>query len=132
LIGIVDLTEGLAMTRIVCVAIGLLLLATTAKAEYAISGLGAKSCGDLANEYRRNPSIETEMLVWAWGYWSGANAAIFESDKSYRDLDTPVEAQKQSLLIYCDAHPMAMFVMAVKDAYSKFPLKKYSPASTSR
>jgi hypothetical protein len=38
------------------------------------------------------------MLVWAWGYWSGANAAIFESDKSYRDLDTPVEAQKQSLL----------------------------------
>jgi hypothetical protein len=51
------------MTRIVCVAIGLLLLATTAKAEYVISGLGAKSCGDLANEYRRNPSIEQRLLL---------------------------------------------------------------------
>jgi hypothetical protein len=93
--------------------------------------LGATSCGEIANEYRRNPSIETEMMLqWAWGYWSGANDAIFQKDKSYRDLEGSVEAQTQLLFIYCDAHPLAPFLTAVMDVYSKFPLKKYSPASS--
>jgi hypothetical protein len=122
------------MTRIVCVAIGLLLLATTARAESVIKGLGAMSCGDFANEYRRNRSIETDMLLWAQGFWSGANAVIFQNDKTYRDLDAlTAEDEKQSLFIYCDAHPLALFEVAVMDVYnSKFPLKRYSPASSSR
>jgi hypothetical protein len=120
------------MARIVCVAVGLLLLVTTARAEDVNKdkglgkGLGARPCGEIANEYRRNPLIETLMLQWAYGYWTGANLATFQNDQSYRDLNAlNDDAQKQSLFAYCDAHPLAMFVKAAIDVYSQFPLKKY-------
>jgi len=43
-----------------------------------------------------------------------------------------VDEQKKSLRTYCDGHPIAEFIEAVMDLYSKLPLKKYAPsASTS-
>ena len=36
-----------------------------------------------------------------------------------------IEAQKQSLLANCDAHPLAEFYKAATDLYFKLPLKKW-------
>jgi hypothetical protein len=62
-------------------------------------------------------------MSWAQGYMSGANMSL--TPGQYRDLAAmSLDAQKQSLWAYCDAHPLAEFIKAAMDLYLKLPLKK--------
>jgi hypothetical protein len=118
----------------IALAVGILIQATGSRADYAYAGLGATSCGKIAQDYQRNPTeIEAVMMHWAQGFMSGANMSETQHDAQYRDLQAmTIEAQEESLRNYCDEHPMAEFIKAAIDLYLKLPMKKYTPpASTS-
>jgi hypothetical protein len=108
----------------------MLIQPTSSRADFAYAGLGATSCGKIAQDYQQNPThIETAMMTWAQGFMSGANAGLLQNGR-YRDLAAmTIEAQEASLRSYCDEHPMAEFVKAAADLYFKLPLKKFTPPS---
>jgi hypothetical protein len=123
----------IAMLRLLLIAIlgfiaGIFIVPARSMADFAYSGLGATSCGKLADDYRNDPTtIEIAMMTWAQGYMSGMNVSSITQGR-YRDLAAmTLDAQKQSLLSYCDNHPLAEFIKAAIDLYLKLPLKKYSP-----
>jgi hypothetical protein len=115
----------------VALVVGMLIQPTSSIAEsFAWAGIGAISCGKIAQDYRQNPTqTENVMLTWAQGFMSGANASIEHGQ--YRDLAAmTLDAQKESLKTYCDDHPHAEFIKAVMDLYFKLPLKKYTPPTS--
>jgi hypothetical protein len=119
------LVEGRQMkASAIVLAFGILLSPSSSwGAEYGVMGIGAMSCGKIADEYRQNPTAwETGMLTWAQGFMSGANVSL---SGEYRDMGAlSLDAQKQFLLSYCDQHPMAQFMKAAIELYFKLPLKK--------
>jgi len=130
-----SLAEGPAMKLIcsIALAVGILIQPTISKADFAYMGVGATSCGKLAQDYQRNPGqTEGAMMTWAEGFMSGATMGF--TPGQYRDLQAmTAEAQEESLRNYCDEHPMAEFIKAAIDLYLKLPMKKYTPpASSSR
>jgi hypothetical protein len=124
--------------KIICsIALALeiiLIQPTSSKADYAFPGMGATSCGKVAQDYQRDPNeIEKVMMTWAQGFMSGANLSEMQHGGQYRDLQAmTLEAQESLLRNYCDEHPMAEFIKAAIELYLKQPMKKYTPpASTS-
>jgi len=119
------------MKRICSIALvlGILIQPTSSKAEFFMAGVGAVSCGTVAEGYRQDPTqTEGVMLTWARGFMTGSNVSL--GGGQYRDLIAmTVDEQKKSLRAYCDAHPLAEFIEAAMDLYSKLPLKKYTPPS---
>jgi hypothetical protein len=116
-----------ALTVGIVLAFGILASSSISwAAEFFYMGVGATSCGKIADNYRQNPTLwEGLMLTWAQGFMSGANTGL---NGEYRDLNAlSVDAQKQSLLSYCDQHPMAEFIKAAIELYLKLPLKKMPP-----
>jgi hypothetical protein len=104
----------------------ILIQPTSSRADFAYVGVGATSCGRIAQDYQRE--IEKVMMTWAQGFMSGAN--MVSKDGQYRDLAAMnIEAQEQSLKTYCDEHPMAQFIDAAMDLYFKLPFKKYPSPS---
>jgi hypothetical protein len=119
------------MKLIWSIALALLIQPTSSKADYgAYAGVGATSCGKIAQEYQRNPTtMEGLMMTWAQGFMSGEN--LSPGSTQYRDLQAmTIEAQEQSLRRYCDEHPMAEFIKGVMDLYLKLPLKKHPPPTS--
>jgi hypothetical protein len=116
----------------IALAVGMLMQPTSSRADFAAAGIGALSCGEIAQEYKRGPvEIEGVMRIWAQGFMSGANLMSLSANGQYRDLAAmTIEAQERSLTNYCDEHPMAQLIKAVMDLYEKLPMKKYTaPAS---
>jgi hypothetical protein len=116
--------------KLICstvLVLGMLIQPTSSRADFAYAGVGATSCGRIAQDYQRE--IGKVVMTWAQGFMSGAN--MVSTDGQYRDLAAmTTEAQEQSLRTYCDEHPMAQFIDAAMELYFKLPLKKYpSPAS---
>jgi hypothetical protein len=117
----------------IALALGIVVQPASSRADFAYSGVGAISCGKIAQGYQRNPTqTEGIMMSWAQGFMSGMNANL--PPGQYRDLQAmTLEEQERGLRGYCDEHPMAEFVKAAIDLYGKLPMKKYTPpASTSR
>jgi coproporphyrinogen III oxidase-like Fe-S oxidoreductase len=114
------------MKLIFALALAILIQPTSSRAD-SYAGVGATSCGQIAQDYRQNPKqIEIYMMTWAQGFMSGANTTFGLERGQYRDMGAmTTEAQEESLRNYCDEHPMAEFMKAVVDLYSKLPLKKY-------
>ena len=113
----------------IALVIGIWIQPTYSKAEFFMAGIGAVSCGKVADGYRQDPSqVEGVMLTWAQGFMSGSNLSL--GGGQYRDLTAmTVDEQRKSLRAYCDSHPTAEFIEAAMDLYSKLPLKKYTPPS---
>jgi hypothetical protein len=117
----------------IALALALLIPPTGSRADYGYAGIGAVTCGKIAQDYQRNPTgIDHMMLGWAQGFMSGLNMASLQNGQ-YRDLAAmTIEAEEASLRNYCDEHPMAEFWKAAVDLYFKLPLKNNTPpASTS-
>jgi hypothetical protein len=110
--------------KLICsIALVVAMLIQPTKADHIV-GLGAGSCGEIAEQFRSEPT-ETQhwMIMWAQGFMSGLNVYLEEKGQ-YRDLQSmKVEAQEQSLREYCDQHPMASFAKAVIDLFNQMPLK---------
>jgi hypothetical protein len=109
----------------VALALAILIQPTSSRAEDTLYvGLGAMTCGKIAEMYRQNPSVvEAVMMSWSQGFMSGVNVSI--RGVGHHDLGgVTVEVQKASLRNYCDDHPLAEFWEAVMDLYNKFPVKK--------
>jgi hypothetical protein len=109
----------------IALALGILIQPTSSKAEDVIyAGVGAATCGRIAQGYRQNPTLQEAMMMsWAQGFMSGVNVSL--GGAGHSDLGAiTFEAQKASLRNYCDEHPLAEFWEAVIDLYKKFPVKK--------
>jgi hypothetical protein len=119
------------MKRICSIALvlGILIQPTSSKAEFFMAGIGAVSCDKVAEGYQQDATkTEGVMLTWTQGFMSGSNVNL--ENGQYRDLTAmTLDDQKKSLRAYCDAHPLAEFIEAAMDLYSKLPLKKYTPRS---
>jgi hypothetical protein len=109
----------------------MLIQPTGSRADFGIVGVGAISCGKLAQDYQRNPTqTDNMMMTWAQGFMSAMNVSL--TNGQYRDLAAmTLEAQEEDLRRYCDEHPMGVFIKGVMDLYFKLPMKKYT-APTSR
>jgi len=126
---------GVILKLFIVSVLGIILIQPTTSLmaeEMIFRGVGAISCGELAENYRRDPSnVENMMLVWAQGFMSGANINQTPPGE-YRDMAAmTLDDQTALLREYCDKHPFAKFINAAMDLYFKLPLKKISP-STSR
>jgi hypothetical protein len=85
-------------------------------------GIGVATCGEFAQDYRRNPSqAEIDYFNWAQGYMSGANVRgdfNLEHNLSAWFLDQ----QREFLRRYCNEHPLANYYSAVIELYGSLPL----------
>jgi len=85
-----------------------------------VTGVGAITCGKLTSDYQQKPQqVEEMMMIWAQGFMSGANV-MGTDDKDLTAMGT--DEQGQRLLAYCNEHPSAGFVGAVRDLYLKLPV----------
>lgn len=109
------------MRRIICAA-AVFLAITSAKADYAATGIGLQSCGKFAKQYQI-PNIEDLYYQWAQGFLSGLNTKT--TDGTRRDLSSiPVDQQMQFLRLHCNAHPLAIYMQGALDLYLKLELSK--------
>jgi len=122
------------MKRILLLAVVLgTFPATGATQEFALMGVGAQTCGQFANLYRRAPNaVETTYFSWAQGYMSGINMMRVGTDGASQNMASiSVEAQQRMLREYCNERPLADFIEAVNHLYWKFsasrPTKKRAP-----
>jgi len=117
----------------IALVLAMLIQPTSSRADFAYAGMGATSCGKIADGYRQNPTaIEGAMMSWAQGFMSGLNVKELANGQ-YRDLQAmTIEAQEQNLRSYCDEHPLAQLVKGVIDLYLKLPMKKYPKPSQAR
>jgi hypothetical protein len=110
----------------VALVLWMLIQPTSSRAEDTLyTGLGAMTCGKIAQGYRQNPTVfEAMIMSWSQGFMNGVNVSV-KKDVGHRDLGAiTVEAQKTSLRNYCDDHPLAEFWEAVINLYGKFPAKE--------
>jgi hypothetical protein len=98
-----------------------LMITISAGAENAFWGVGAKTCGIFASNYRINPKLADDLYhSWAQGFMSGLNYA--KSTGNRRDLSAmSTNDQMARIKQYCNAHPLAEYVDAVMDLYKDLP-----------
>jgi hypothetical protein len=105
------------------VSVAVLLVAVTpAIAEFTVMGLGIQTCGQFAKLYRTAPSeTETIYFTWAQGFLSGLNSNEIAATGNNQDLNSiPVDQQERDIREYCNTHPLAAYMDAVLDLYTKF------------
>ncbi len=103
------------------IALAMVLTASVANAqeEFDTEGVGVKTCGEFALQYRSSPT-DTELFYfnWAQGYMSGLNAMRTSrkvlNSISFREKLTRVRS-------YCSNHPFAQYFEAVTDLYNSMP-----------
>jgi hypothetical protein len=73
--------------KVICsiaLALAVLIQPTGSRADFALAGVGAISCGKLSQDYQRNPTqTENMMMTWAQGFMSGENISL--PPGNYRD-----------------------------------------------
>jgi len=87
-----------------------LCFARYAAAEDAtLMGLGTRTCGQFAADYRREPSVaEALYFSWALGYLSAFNLYI-DKVLSVDLAAMSVEEQQRYLREYCDKNPLKTY-----------------------
>jgi hypothetical protein len=96
-----------------------------------ISGLGAGTCAQFAQDYRKTPdAAETIYFNWAQGFMTGRNTALAMAKQTTHDLNSiRIIDQKASIRSYCDAHPLNFFFIAVLDLFESLPIVPASKLS---
>jgi hypothetical protein len=86
-------------------------------------GVGVQTCGEFADAYRRDPHVaETIYFTWAQGFMSGQNVLVVLATGKTVDLSAVSMNQLEAgVREYCDAHPLAMFDIAVENLYRSLP-----------
>jgi hypothetical protein len=76
-----------------------------------LAGVGLKTCGQFAQDYRNNPDIaEALYFTWAQGFLSGVNMLAKGKGSVTRDLASiSVEEQKSWMRHYCNEHPLERY-----------------------
>lgn len=116
------------MQRMFLVGAYLLVAITFTQAEdakdMAAMGWGSSStCAEFANMYRGNP--QEHFFNWAQGFMSGLNfAAIGRTGMSMNMGSMSTDQQERAIRAYCNEHPLANYIDAVLDLYSRFSLNK--------
>lgn len=110
------------------VAVAFALFASTAFAQYqkeiVILGVGASSCAEYANLYRKNPTMAEEIYVqWGLGFLGGRNyESILRQRKPVRFL--PVDGRSKlaaHVRDLCDRRPLMKFRDAVLEYFESLP-----------
>jgi hypothetical protein len=87
-------------------------------------GLGGKTCGEYANEYRQNTQLTDGYYIsWAGGYMSGLNV---NSKNNMRNLD-PFEQVYRSIRSECAKNPLKNFDDVALEIYLTLPIIKQKP-----
>lgn len=83
-------------------------------------GAGAASCAEFAKAYQQDPEhMERLFLSWTQGFMSGLNEPLF-SRKAATNLNAwSIEKQKLILRLYCNDHPLDLYVGAVFHLYNQ-------------
>jgi hypothetical protein len=90
--------------------------------DIVVSGVGAFSCGQLAQDYSTLSDVEAVWFTWAQGFMSGLNMKMGIDQHQYRNLGAmTVEEQKRFLRNFCDQHPLKNFLEAVTALWAGFP-----------
>ena len=88
-------------------------------------GLGTKSCGEFARDYAAHPDmVEPMYFAWAEGFLSGMNFEAFVARAPSKLLlggSPQMTAYKQTIRVYCDAHPLAAYSDAVTALWQTLP-----------
>jgi hypothetical protein len=98
-----------------------------AEDDISMIGGGQYSCGEFAEAYARDPKF-TEGLFFAWatGYMSGRNDERIIAREKTQDLSSrSVDEMKAAIRLYCDQHPLALYVQAVNHLFRSFEASEF-------
>jgi hypothetical protein len=85
-------------------------------------GVGALSCAQFAEDYRKDTTTEQTYFTWAQGYMSGLNAGTENANKVSVDLHSKTLVdQKIAIREYCAAHPLAQYALSVTATWAAMP-----------
>jgi hypothetical protein len=111
--------------RFVLVLSALLSFATGARADAIGAGVGSRTCGQFAADYRANQNIEAVYNNWALGYMTGMNVILEAVSKPTRNLEAmPFEEKKSYMRSYCDSHPLRNFMDGATELFGAFPIMR--------
>lgn len=121
-------SRRVAMIKVTASAIAFLAMLSMDAASAATDpkmemGIGVQTCGQFAAAYRDDPHVaETIYFTWAQGFMSGQNVLVVLATGKTVDLSgMSMDALQASIRDYCDAHPLAMFDVAVENLYRSLP-----------
>ncbi|MEA2821696.1 MAG: hypothetical protein QOJ86_3700 [Bradyrhizobium sp.] len=106
--------------------LGLTLLAgmsaASADEEAVFRGAGTFTCGKFASEYLKTPELtEGIYFSWALGFMTAMNVqaatGIEGRAKTFQNMGESIQSYKSSIRMYCNAHPLALYMDAVIDLY---------------
>jgi hypothetical protein len=83
-----------------------------------MQGIGLRTCGEFASDYRISPSNESLYFSWALGFISGANVVLLGNGltaKNTRSMSG--DDEQQAIRQYCNDHPLASYYQVVIDLF---------------
>jgi hypothetical protein len=103
------------------IAIGCFLCISHASAaDTNVQGIGLRTCGEFASDYRVSPTNENLYFAWASGFISGINAAyLMVSVTAKNTASMSIDDEKQAIRQYCNDHPLAPYYAAVSDLFGR-------------
>jgi hypothetical protein len=86
------------------IAIGCFLCISHASAaDTNVQGIGLRTCGEFASDYRVSPTNENLYFAWASGFISGINAAyLMVSVTAKNTASMSIDDEKQAIRQYCN------------------------------
>jgi hypothetical protein len=106
------------------------LAATSVRADEITSmGFGVTSCGAYAHDFKERGKMAQEMyFIWAQGYLSGFNSSGLYREGRSRNLSAITPDQQQTRIdIFCDAHPLLLYLTAVEELLQSLPENPVHP-----
>ena len=107
-----------------------LLVNTPAWTQSVWVGAGTATCSEFAESYREDPTyFETFFYTWAQGFMSGLNLQRLSADNTVK-FDKGIQGMEKyttMLRIYCDAHPLQIYLQAVVDLYNSLAVEQGVP-----
>lgn len=77
-------------------------------------GIGTRTCGEFAKDYKNNLEYEKAYFSWAEGYLSGLNFGLLAVHKPVRNLGgKPLDEQMAFVRRYCDQHPLTPYASGI-------------------
>jgi hypothetical protein len=102
---------------VLIVLIGLMATASPAQEEDAVMpGFGARSCAQLAADYKKNPQMTTLLWgTWAQGFMAAMNVQLALERKPRRNI--PVDSLDATVRQMCDERAPSPFWTVVLDYF---------------
>lgn len=111
--------------RLLVVPSLLLCFVTVAQADAIGAGLGSRTCGQFATDYKANQSIEAAYNNWTLGYMTGMNVMLQAVNRPTRNLEgMPFEEKKSYMRSYCDSHPLRNFIDGATELFGTLPITR--------